>query len=136
MTKYYKATFENGRVETRSTATRTYTHAYLATGTFACAPGATDAARMQTWESKGWGGTHHRAASALASQVSYACVSGRRDLTFSGIAEAVEITGAEYRALKAEARAPKQAQEERDDTDPENIYGLASIRQSIEEDRK
>jgi hypothetical protein len=74
-TKYYKATFSNGQVETRSTASRTYTHAH------AC-----------SWNAchTSWAGSEALAVKAAKG---------------AEIAPAVEITAQEYRALKAGARS-------------------------------
>jgi hypothetical protein len=105
MTKYYKAMFSNGRVETRSTASRTYTHAYLAMGTYEKAAVPRGPWDTGTWECKGWGGSEHRARTALASQVSYATGGGFRELTFSGLAEAVEITRKEYYEFRQGGRS-------------------------------
>jgi hypothetical protein len=89
MTTYYKAAIDEDRIETRSTQSRKYV---------ACVavewrrPGATHDDGYVTWC-----GTSDRAASEVAA----ARVKGR----VANIAPAIEITQAEYRALKAQARA-------------------------------
>lgn len=75
MTTYYKATFSDGRVLTRSTASRTYSHCYLTGG-----------------GSSGWAKSSVHAHKAMAAWRCYAAEGGE-------IAPAVEITGPEYRAI-------------------------------------
>ena len=87
MTTYYKATFENGTTVSRSTAGRTYTHAWLVAFPKWKSPG-------ETRHENGFSGSEPLARKALGSWT-------RPDLTFKGVAPAVEITSKEYRALKA-----------------------------------
>lgn len=84
MTTYYKATFSNGQVLTRSTAGRTYSHAYL------------------TGHSSGWARNELLAHKAMAQWRSYKAVGGE-------VAPAVEITPFEYRDLKKSAHAKAEA---------------------------
>jgi lysylphosphatidylglycerol synthetase-like protein (DUF2156 family) len=86
MTTYYKATFSNGVIARRSTAGRTYTHAWLVGYPRYQAPN-------ETWHESGFSGSEQLARKALAGWT-------RGDLTFTGIAPVVEITSKEYRALK------------------------------------
>lgn len=92
MTTYYKATFSNGTVKTRSTASRKYSHAW-----FVQYPGW----KGGTSDDVGFSGSEQLARKQLASF--------KRELTFSDVAPAVEITGAEYRAMK---QADRDAAEE------------------------
>lgn len=89
MTTYYKATFLDGRVETRSTESRAYVACVDVSWRLA---GAERDSGYVTWC-----GTRERAASEVASNHA----KGR----IAESADAVEITAAEYRALKAGARA-------------------------------
>lgn len=81
MTTYYKATFSNGRIETRSTVSRAYSHCYF-TGPRAV----------------GWAKSEPHARKAMTAWRCYATEGGE-------IAPAVEITAQEYRAMKKTARA-------------------------------
>lgn len=90
MTTYYKATFSNGSIQTRSTsAGRTYTHAWLVQWKDT----RWDNQEEYTGESAGFSGSEQLARKQLSSWT--------RKLTFYGIAPTVEITRREYRALKA-----------------------------------
>lgn len=86
MTTYYKATFMNGQVATRSTVGRTYSHAWMVGYPRFEAPD-------ETWHSSGFSGSEQLARKQLATWK-------RDDLRFTGVAPAVEITSSEYRAIK------------------------------------
>ena len=95
MTTYYKATFSNGRTLTRSTAGRTYSHAYLAAGQYV-GPNASPPPG-NTWMRSGWSRTPDLASKALGGSWPHRPA---YQMELAEIAPAVEITGAEYRALK------------------------------------
>jgi hypothetical protein len=75
MTKFYKATFSNGKVLLRSSTSRTYSHAYL------------------TGRSSGFARSSVHAHKAMTQWRSYAAEGGE-------VVPAVEITGPEHRALR------------------------------------
>ncbi len=77
MTTYYKATFSDGRTIKRSTLSRTYTHAW------------------RTGQATGFSGSH-----ALADKAKNNYAASYPNLVRE-VAEAVEITAKEYRALPA-----------------------------------
>jgi hypothetical protein len=79
MTKYYKATFEDGTVIRRATASRTYSHAWLVR----------NIANDRRRDIHGFSRTPE-----LARQTG-----GYRNYDVSMVAEAIEITAAEYRRL-------------------------------------
>lgn len=87
MTTYYKATFSDGTVKTRSTAGRTYTHAWFVQWT------STHGNQDTTYDDVGFSGSEQLARKALSTW--------KRELVFSDVAPVVEITSKEYRALKA-----------------------------------
>lgn len=92
MTTYYKATFSDGTVKTRSTAGRTYTHAYLVRNTLPEGHWS----KLPEWEHTGFSGSERLAQNQVSS-----LRSGHRNISFAEIAPVVETTPQEYRALKA-----------------------------------
>ena len=98
MTIYYKAIFPDGSILTRSTASRTYSHGWLAKGYHGPLNEQWPAGN---WQSDGFSGSEELARKALKAADRF---DPRYTTNFRGTAPAVEITAAEYRALKQEAR--------------------------------
>lgn len=105
MAKYYKATFSNGFVLTRSSASeRVYTHAWKSRGTFP-AHETNHRGRVYQCNAGGWGGDGFSGSERLAHNAvnSY----GKWGKSVVGnvveldeVVPAIEITAQEYRALK------------------------------------
>src|SRR5262245_25410434 len=90
MTTYYTATFPNGTVLKRATASRKYTHAWFACGTRL--PGDWADRYGATWSVSGFSGSEALARGALASWLGHRYF-GQAGYTtdFSGIAPTVEV---------------------------------------------
>jgi|SRR5258708_39029506 hypothetical protein len=101
MTTYYTATFSNGTVLRRATASRNYTHAWFACGTRP--PGDWADRYGATWSVSGFSGSEALARGALASWLGHSYF-GQAGYTtdFSGIAPTVEV---DRKASKARGAA-------------------------------
>jgi hypothetical protein len=97
MTTYYTATFPNGTVLKRATASRKYTHAWFARGTRP--PGDWVDRYGATWSVSGFSGSEALAWGALASWLGHSYY-GQAGYTtdFSGIAPTVEVDRKPYKA--------------------------------------
>jgi hypothetical protein len=91
---FYKATFSNGRIETRSTDSRTYSHCWLVAGIYVSEDPRWNG---KSWSRSGWSRTADLARKAIGSE----CPADGR--TFAEVAPAVEIDSREYRSTRAEA---------------------------------
>ena len=88
---YYKATFGNGQVRTRSTQTRLYRYAYLAVGS---------AHDGHTWSTSGWSSSETLARKALTNEINGRIKPHYHSPDYYGVVPAIPIGKHEYKTLK------------------------------------
>jgi hypothetical protein len=98
MTTFYKATFANGHVETRSTAGRKYSHCYRVHGSYQRQPW--DSEEDQTVRTVEWNRSGWAARADLADKAARGWGSAYSGIDNTEIVPAIEITAQEYRAMK------------------------------------
>lgn len=87
---FYKASFSDGHIETRSTEQRAYAWCWRIAGTYAISDTRWSG---KPWDRSGWSSTKALADKAMNYE-------GPADRTFAEVAPAVLITGTEYRSLR------------------------------------
>ena len=115
VTSYYKATFSNGRVLTRATASRKYSHAYLVCGTYSPEYIAAWEARAieqgrtgDTWRwGHDWSVDGFSGRADLANKAVASATGGKRKPDVAEVVPTVEIDGKEYRALNKMRKEPR-----------------------------
>lgn len=88
---YYKATFGNGQVRTRSTETRVYKYAYLAVGA---------ASDGRTWSVGGWSSSETLARKALNNEINARLKPYYHSPDYYGVVPAIPIGKHEFINLK------------------------------------